>query len=168
MNAAVLTCSDRCARGEAVDTSGPHVAERLQEAGFDVVELLVVPDDVAAIGAALRRWADELGVDVVITTGGTGFSPRDVTPEATLAVVDRRAAGIAELIRAKGLKKTPHACLSRGEAGLRGRTLVVNLPGSLKAVRDGMDTLVPILAHAVRMIAGGDHDRGEVRAKRGE
>lgn len=157
MKAAVLTCSDRCARGEAVDTSGPHVVERLRDAGLEVVELLVVPDEAPAIGAALRRWADEAGVDVVVTTGGTGFSPRDVTPEATLAVVDRRAPGIAELIRAEGLKKTPHACLSRGEAGLRGTTLIVNLPGSLKAVRDGMDVLVPILPHAVRMIAGGDH-----------
>lgn len=159
MRAAVLTCSDRCARGEAADTSGPHVAERLREAGFEVVELLVVPDEAAAIEEALRRWADELGVDIAVTTGGTGFSPRDVTPEATLAVVERRTPGIAELVRAEGLKKTPFACLSRGEAGLRGRTLIVNLPGSLKAVRDGMDALLPILPHAVRMIAGGDHAR---------
>ncbi|HPC83625.1 MAG TPA: MogA/MoaB family molybdenum cofactor biosynthesis protein [Thermoanaerobaculaceae bacterium] len=159
MRAAVLTCSDRCARGEAADTSGPHIVGRLREAGFEIVELLVVPDDAAAIAAALRRWADELGVDVVVTTGGTGFSPRDVTPEATLSVVERRAPGIAELVRAEGLKKTPHACLSRGEAGLRGNTLIVNLPGSLKAVRDGMDALVTVLPHAVRMIAGGDHIR---------
>ena len=163
MRAAVLTCSDRCARGEAVDTSGPHVVERLRQAGFEVVELGVVPDDAAALGAVLRRWADEAGVDVIITTGGTGFSPRDVTPEVTLAVVDRRAPGIAELIRLEGLRKTPHACLSRGEAGLRGTTLIVNLPGSLEAVQDGMDALLPILPHAVRMIAGGDHSDAPAR-----
>ncbi|MCU0291632.1 MAG: MogA/MoaB family molybdenum cofactor biosynthesis protein [Thermoanaerobaculaceae bacterium] len=157
MRAAVLTCSDRCSRSEAADTSGPHIADRLREAGWDVVETRVVPDDVAAIQAAVLHWTDEVGVDVVLTTGGTGFSVRDVTPEATLGVVDRRAPGLAELIRIEGLKKTPHACLSRGEAGLRGRTLVVNLPGSLKAARDGMDTLMPILAHAVRMIAGEGH-----------
>ncbi len=157
MRAAVLTCSDRCSRGEAADTSGPYVAGRLEEEGWDVVETRIVPDEVAVIRAALLHWADEAGVDVIITTGGTGFSMRDVTPEATLQTVDRRAPGIAELIRLEGLKKTPHACLSRGEAGLRGRTLVVNLPGSLKAVRDGMDTLMPLLAHAVRMIAGEGH-----------
>lgn len=157
MRAAVLTCSDRCSRGEAADTSGPHLADRLREAGWDVVETRIVPDDVAAIQAALLHWADEVGVDVILTTGGTGFSARDVTPEATLGVVDRRAPGLAELVRLEGLKKTPHACLSRGEAGLRGRTLVVNLPGSLKAARDGMDTLAPILPHAVRMIAGEGH-----------
>lgn len=157
MRAAVLTCSDRCSRGEAADTSGPHIADRLREAGWEVVETRIVPDEVEAIRVALLDWADRDGVDVIITTGGTGFSGRDVTPEATLGVVERRAPGVAELIRIEGLRKTPHACLSRGEAGLRGRTLIVNLPGSLKAVRDGMDTLVPILAHAVRMIAGGGH-----------
>jgi molybdopterin adenylyltransferase len=157
VRAAVLTCSDRCSRGEAADTSGPHIAGRLQDAGWEVVDTRVVPDEVAAIHAALLHWTDEGPMDVIITTGGTGFSTRDVTPEATLQAVDRRAPGIAELIRLEGLKKTPHACLSRGEAGLRGRTLIINLPGSLKAVRDGMDTLMPILAHAVRMIAGEGH-----------
>lgn len=157
MIAAVLTCSDRCARGEAQDESGPCIVERLQAGGWEIFELLVVPDERAPIEAALVRWADEKRVDVVITTGGTGFSLRDVTPEATLAVIERRAAGIAELIRIEGLRKTPHACLARGEAGLRGRTLIVNLPGSPRAVRDGMDTLLPILPHAVRMIAGEGH-----------
>lgn len=157
MIAAVLTCSDRCARGEAQDESGPCIVARLREAGWEVLDLRVVPDDRDAIEQALVQWADMRGVDVVITTGGTGFSLRDVTPEATLAVIDRRAAGIAELIRLEGLKKTPHACLSRGEAGLRGRTLIVNLPGSPRAAGDGMDTLLPVLAHAVHMIAGEGH-----------
>ena len=157
MRAAILTVSDGCARGDRVDESGPHLRERLEGAGFDVVATEIVPDDPVAIRRALERFADELHVDVALTTGGTGFSPRDTTPEATLAVVERRAAGLTEALRADGMKKTPHACLSRGEAGLRGRTLIVNLPGSMKAVRDGMDFLLPILPHAVKMIGGEGH-----------
>ena len=157
MRAAVLTVSDGCSRGDRVDESGPHLRERLEGAGFEVVASEIVPDDPAAIRKALVRFADELRVDVVLTTGGTGFSLRDMTPEATLAVVERRAAGLVEALRADGMKKTPRACLSRGEAGLRGTTLIVNLPGSLKAARDGMDFLAPILPHAVKMIGGGGH-----------
>lgn len=157
MRAAVLTVSDRCARGERVDESGPYLRERLEGAGWAVVAAEIVPDEPGRIGSVLERWADDLHVDVALTTGGTGFSPRDTTPEATLAVLERRAAGLMEALRADGMKRTPHACLSRGEAGLRGRTLIVNLPGSLKAVRDGVDFLLPILPHAVRMIGGEGH-----------
>jgi molybdopterin adenylyltransferase len=157
LKAAVLTVSDGCARGTRTDESGPHIRERLADSGFDVVAAEVRPDEPEAIADLLRRWADESKVDVILTTGGTGFSPRDRTPEATLAVVDRLASGLVEALRADGMKRTPHACLSRGEAGLRGSTLIVNLPGSLKAVRDGMDFLLPILPHAVKMIAGGGH-----------
>lgn len=157
MRAAVLTVSDGCAAGTRTDESGPHIRERLAASGFDVVATAIRPDEPEAISALLAEWADELTVDVILTTGGTGFSPRDRTPEATLAVVERRAGGLAEALRADGMRKTPHACLSRGEAGLRGSTLIVNLPGSLKAVRDGMDFLVPLLPHALKMIAGGGH-----------
>ncbi len=157
MKAAVLTVSDGCARGTRVDESGPHIRERLVGSGFEVVAAEVRPDEPGEIADLLRHWADELKVDVVLTTGGTGFSPRDRTPEATVAVVDRRADGLVEALRADGMKRTPNACLSRGEAGLRSSTLIVNLPGSLKAVRDGMDFLLPILPHAVKMIAGGGH-----------
>ncbi len=157
MRAAVLTVSDSCAQGTRIDESGPFIVESLRQAGWEVTAAAVVPDDEERIAAELRRFADELGVDVVLTTGGTGLGPRDVTPEATLGVVRRRAPGIAELLRATGQLKTPHAYLSRGEAGLRGATLIVNMPGSLKAVRDGMAALGGILAHAVRMMAGEGH-----------
>lgn len=157
MKAAVLTLSDSCVAGTRVDESGPHIASRLAAAGWDVVAAEIARDERAEIEAALIRFADELGADVVLTTGGTGFSTRDVTPEATLAVADRRAPGLAEALRADGMSKTPHACLSRGEAALRGATLIVNLPGSLKAAREGIDFLLPLLPHAVKMIAGGGH-----------
>jgi molybdopterin adenylyltransferase len=157
VRAAVLTVSDSCAAGTRTDESGPFIHEGLVAAGWEVVATAVVPDERAAIAATLRAWADELGVDVVVTTGGTGFSTRDVTPEATGDVVQRRAAGLAEALRAEGMKATERACLSRAEAGLRGRTLIVNLPGSLKAVREGMVFLERLLPHAVKMIAGGGH-----------
>ncbi len=157
MRAAVLTVSDGCAAGTRADESGPHIRERLSGAGWEVVTSAIVPDDPARILETLKRWSDELGVDLVLTTGGTGFSPRDTTPEATLAAIDRRASGLSEAIRAEGMTKTPRACLSRGEAGLRGRTLIVNLPGSLNAVREGLDFLLPLLPHAIKMIAGGGH-----------
>ncbi|MFH1469329.1 MAG: MogA/MoaB family molybdenum cofactor biosynthesis protein [Pseudomonadota bacterium] len=157
MKAAILTVSDSTARGEREDQSGPHIAARLRDGGWEVVETAVVPDDPDAIAAFLERAADRLAVDVVLTTGGTGFSPRDLTPEATARVLDRLAPGIPEALRATGMQKTPRACLSRGIAGLRGATLIVNLPGSLKAVREGMDFLLQILPHAVEMKAGGGH-----------
>lgn len=157
MRAAVLTASDRCSRGKATDTSGPHIAARLCGAGFEVVATTVVPDERETIAGRLNDWIAALALDVIVTTGGTGFSVRDVTPEATLDVIDRRASGIAEAIRAAGMAHTPRACLSRGEAGLAGTTLIVNLPGSLEAVREGMDVLVELLPHAVRMIAGEGH-----------
>jgi molybdopterin adenylyltransferase len=157
VKAAVLTVSDGCAAGTRTDESGPHICRRLEEAGFEVVATAIRPDEHDAIADILRQWSDGLKPDVILTTGGTGFSMRDRTPEATLAVLDRRAPGLAEALRADGIKKTPHACLSRGASGLRGTTLIVNLPGSLKAVRDGMDFLLPILPHAVKMIAGGGH-----------
>jgi molybdopterin adenylyltransferase len=157
VRAAVLTVSDSTARGERTDESGPHIAAALSTAGFEVAATRVVPDDPATITATLVEWADELGVDVILTTGGTGFSLRDSTPEATLAAAHRRAPGIAEALRADGMRRTPRACLSRGEAVLRGTTLIVNLPGSLRAVTEGMEFLLPLLPHAVTMIAGGGH-----------
>ena len=158
MKAVVLTISDSCAAGSRVDQSGPFIAGRLQGAGWDIEEMTIVPDEQMEIAEMLEHWATEHHVDVIITTGGTGFSPRDVTPEATLSVIDRRAPGISEAIRLYGLNKgVPTACLSRAEAGLRGATLIINLPGSLKAVQDGMDVLTPLLPHALEMIAGKGH-----------
>jgi molybdopterin adenylyltransferase len=157
VRAAVLTVSDSTARGDRTDESGPCIASALATAGFEVAATRVVPDDPASITATLVEWADELGVDVILTTGGTGFSLRDSTPEATLAAAHRRAPGIAEALRGDGMRKTPRACLTRGEAVLRGTTLIVNLPGSLRAVTEGMEFLLPLLPHAVTMIAGGGH-----------
>jgi molybdopterin adenylyltransferase len=157
VKAAVLVASDSCARGERVDSSGAHIAARLAAAGWEVVETRLAPDDAGAIRAALESFADESAVDLVVTSGGTGFSPRDVTPEATLAAIERRAPGLAEALRADGARRTPHAWLSRGEAGLRGGTLIVNLPGSLNAAREGMDVLLPLLPHALAMLRGEGH-----------
>lgn len=158
MKAAVLTVSDSCAAGTRADESGPFIAGRLQGAGWTIDEMTIVPDEQMEIAEIIEKWATGHNVDVIITTGGTGFSPRDVTPEATLSVIDRRAPGISEAIRLYGLNKgVSTACLSRAEAGLRGTTLIINLPGSLKAVQDGMDVLIPLLPHALEMIAGKGH-----------
>jgi molybdenum cofactor synthesis domain-containing protein len=155
---AVLTVSDKGARGERVDTSGPAIRALAREAGAAVVAEGLVADEPGEISDRLRGWCDGGAVDVVITTGGTGFSARDVTPEATMAVLERYAAGVAEALRAAGLQRTPFAALSRGVAGIRGQTLIVNLPGSEKAVRENMETLLPLLPHAVAMLReGGDH-----------
>jgi len=157
MKAAVLIASDSCARGERADESGAHIAARLAETGWEVVETRVVPDDATLIAETLCEWADRRGVDLVVTTGGTGLSPRDITPEATAAVIDRRAPGLAEALRSNGARRIPTAWLSRGEAGLRGTTLIVNLPGSARAAREGMDLLLPLLAHAFAMMRGAGH-----------
>ena len=157
MRAAILTISDRCSRGEAEDRAGPAVGEELGAAGVEVVEIAVTSDDRERIQAELLRLSDDVGVDVVFTSGGTGLGPRDVTPEATEAVLDRRAPGIAEAMRVRSLDRTPAAMLSRGTAGLRARTLIVNLPGSPRGARECLAVVLPVLAHAVEMIAGSGH-----------
>ena len=152
MNAAVLTVSDGVSAGVREDTSGDVLEELLRDEGFEV-ERSVVTDDTEVISDAIRRLS-ESGAAVVLTTGGTGFAPRDVTPEATRAVVEREAPGIAEAIRADALARTPHALLSRGVAGLLKETLVVNLPGSPGGCRDGFEVLRPALRHGVELAAG--------------
>lgn len=156
--AAVLTVSDRSFRGERPDGAGPAAAEMLAEAGFQVAETAVVPDEREEIQAALVRLADEKDVALVITSGGTGFAPRDVTPEATVAVCRRLAPGIPEAMRAASMQITPRAMLSRAAAGIRGRTLIVNLPGSPKAVRENLAAVLPALAHGLQMLRGGQAD----------
>jgi molybdenum cofactor synthesis domain-containing protein len=152
VNGAVLTISDGVSAGIREDTSGDLLEELLRDEGFEV-DRSVVTDDAEVISDAIRRLADG-GAAVVLTTGGTGFAPRDVTPEATRAVVQREAPGIAEAIRADALARTPHALLSRGVAGLLGATLVVNLPGSPGGCRDGFEVLRPALRHGLELAAG--------------
>lgn len=152
---AILTLSDTVARGQGTDTSGEVIASALAALGALVVRREVLEDDREAIIRALIRYADEDGVALILTTGGSGFSPRDVTPEATLAVCDRLAPGLVEAARIRTLDRTPLAMLSRAAAGIRGRTLVINLPGSPAAVREWLEILLPVLPHAVQM-AGGD------------
>lgn len=150
--AAVITVSDSSAAGRREDVSGPEARRILLEAGFETDAPLVVPDERARIAAAIRLAAE--GARLVVTTGGTGLAPRDVTPEATLDVIEKDAPGIAEVLRSKSLEETPLAALGRGRAGTLGRCLVVNLPGSPKGVRLGLAVLLPLLPHALELLAG--------------
>lgn len=152
MNAAVITVSDKASRGERVDTSGPALCALLTQHGQTVIYTAIVPDEQEEIKRELVYCADELGVELVLTTGGTGFSPRDVTPEATLAVLERRTPGIPEAMRAESMRITPRGCLSRGEAGIRGRTLIVNLPGSEKAAKENLLAVIDALSHGTQML----------------
>ena len=153
MKFGVLTVSDRCARGETEDKSGPAMIEILSPLG-EIKAFRCVPDEKEQISAALAEFCDTLGCDFVFTTGGTGFAPRDVTPEATKAVTEKDAPGISEAIRAESLKITPKAMLSRAYAGIRGKTLIVNLPGSPKAVRESLAVVLPVLEHAKETLSG--------------
>lgn len=148
----ILTLSDRSARGERADSSGPALVQLIQAQGWSVVRQALLPDDEAAIQADLISWADSGELDVILTTGGTGFSPRDVTPEATRAVIDREAPGMAEAMRAASLKVTPHAMLSRIVTGIRRRTLIINLPGSPKGAVENLQVIVAVLPHAVQLL----------------
>ena len=161
--AAVITVSDKGARGERVDTSGPAVRQMLEDAGFDVTYTRIIPDELEQIKAELIACADERGIGLVMTTGGTGFSRRDVTPEATLAVIERETRGIPEAMRYASLQITPRGCLSRSAAGLRGKTLIVNLPGSEKAARENLAAVLGALTHGMEMLCADgstDHAHG--------
>jgi len=153
MKVGILTVSDKGARGEREDRSGPAIREMMEAAGGEIVRAKIVPDEQDEIRAALIQWSDE-GLDLILTTGGTGFSPRDWTPEATRAVIDRETPGIPEVMRRAGMEKTPTAMLSRAAAGIRKRTLIVNLPGSEKAVRESLAAILPALPHGVEILKG--------------
>lgn len=170
MHVGILTVSDRSSRGERADASGPAIVEFFRvRLGWQAAELAIVPDELAAIRDTLIDWADRLQLALVLTTGGTGFAPRDVTPEATRAVIERETPGIPEALRAATFKFTPHAMLSRAVAGIRGRTLIVNLPGSPKAVKENLEVLVLVLPHALELLRespeaeAGHHAKNEMR-----
>ena len=148
----ILTVSDRSSRGERPDLSGPALAELVTAQGWQVARTAILPDELISLRETLSAWADEGGLDVILTTGGTGFAPRDVTPEATRQVIEREAPGLAEAMRFESLKSTPPAMLSRALAGLRGRVLIVNLPGSPKGAVENLQVILPVLPHAVELL----------------
>jgi molybdopterin adenylyltransferase len=154
ITAAVLTISDSCSAGTREDVSGPALRARCEELGWTVASHAVIPDDYAAITQLLHEWADSEDVKLILTTGGTGPAPRDITPEATRAVIERELPGLAELIRAEGRKRTKYSALSRGLAGNRGQTLIVNLPGSPRGAIESLDTIADLVPHILDLLAG--------------
>lgn len=154
---AVLTSSDRCSKGESEDVSGKLVSEMARTIGGHTAAYDIVPDEIPAIKEKLLHYCDTLKVNVVLTTGGTGFSTRDVTPEASAQVIEKLIPGLPELMRAEGLKKTKRAVLSRGLAGIRGNTIIINLPGSPKAVKECLEAVLDLIPHSIEMLRGGRH-----------
>jgi molybdenum cofactor synthesis domain-containing protein len=157
---AIITLSDKGSIGERIDESGPVIREMLSNTGAVVEHYEVLPDDTAQLIGVLTRLADSGTIDLILTTGGTGVAPRDITPEATRAVIDRELPGMAEAMRAESLKKTPHAMISRAIAGIRNRTLIVNLPGSPRAARENLAVILPALSHVIEKIKGDPSDCG--------
>ena len=155
---AVLTLSDKGFRGEREDTSGPYLVEKLQQQGYVLNSYAIIPDQIAVIVEALRDLIDNQGITLIVTTGGTGVAPTDVTPEAMLQIIEKEVPGMAEAMRAASLLKTPNAVLSRGKVGIRGQSLIINLPGSLKAARENLEVILPVLPHALDKICGGTTD----------
>ena len=164
MKVAILTVSDRSAAGDRDDVSGLLIKERIEAQGWQVQFYSIIPDDGSEIEKFLIEWSDSGEIELILTTGGTGFSRRDITPEATLSVIERVVPGIPEVLRQEGLKKTPHAMLSRAVAGIRAKTLIVNLPGNPKAVKESLPILLPVLPHAIKLLAG-DADTHELPPK---
>ena len=152
ITAAILTISDRSSRGEREDKSGPVIQELLESINAEIKDYRIVPDEKDVIADAMMEFADKIEVDLIVSTGGTGLAPRDVTPEATLEVIGRRVPGIEEAMRAESIKITPHGMLSRAIAGIRNRTLIINLPGSPKAVRETLSVVLPAIPHAIEIM----------------
>ncbi len=162
INAGVITVSDKGYRGEREDKSGQEIIKTLASMGIIVTQTTIVPDEADLIARALREYADIMNLDLILTTGGTGVSPRDVTPDATLQVIDKEVPGIAEAMRREGAVFTPHAMISRAVAGMRGRSLIINLPGSPKGVRENLAVVLPALPHAIEKIKGDTRDCGSL------
>jgi len=156
--AGVLTISDKGSKGQRADISGDYMVKALHSADMEVARYEIIADEENLISGILATWADSGELDLIVTTGGTGISPRDVTPEATLKVIEKELTGIVELMRAIGYKKTPTAVLSRAVAGIRGRCLIVNLPGNPRAVQEYLELLLPVVPHAIEMLQGGSRD----------
>lgn len=148
----IITISDRSASGERPDASGPALLSAVTAQGWLVSQTIILPDQLDLLSSTLADWADHADIDIILTTGGTGFSPRDITPEATLAIIQRPAPGIAEAMRSASLRITPHAMLSRAIAGIRSHTLIINLPGSPKAAVENLAVIIPVLPHAVQLL----------------
>lgn len=164
MKIGILTISDRGSRGEYEDRSGPLIVSILESrTPWQVTHKAIIPDEMAVIADTLVSWADA-GVNLILTSGGTGFAPRDITPEATRQVIERETPGIVEALRAESLKITKHAMLSRAVAGIRGQTLIINLPGSPKAVRENLDVLLPVLPHALELLTDAPHTESQHRS----
>jgi len=161
MKAAIITVSDRCSAGLREDLTGARLRELLIEDGYEVLGIAIVPDEINRISRELIRWCDETGCDLVLTNGGTGVSPRDVTPEATKAVIEREIPGMAEAMRMESLKITPYAMISRAIAGIRGRTLIVNLPGSPRGAEENYNVIRRALVHAIEKIQGDPTECGK-------
>jgi len=158
---AILTISDRGSKGEREDSSGPLIREMVKELPGEVIHYEIIPDEKEKIAEALKKSADRLKADLILTTGGTGLSPRDVTPDATLMVIDKEVPGFSEAMRAESLKKTPHAMISRAIAGVRGLSLIVNLPGSPKSVKENLSVILPALPHALSKLKGDPSECGQ-------
>lgn len=161
LKAAVLVMSDTIAQGKKEDLSGKTIVDRLKEGGVDIVDYKIIPDDLGLIQSTLKSYADDMGLDLIVTTGGTGISPRDCTPEAMSTVIEQEIPGICEAARAYGQDRTPYSMLSRARAGLRGKTLIINLPGSKKGVADSLDAIFPAVLHSFNMLRGGGHPSHE-------
>jgi molybdenum cofactor synthesis domain-containing protein len=161
IHAVVITASDACSGGEREDASGAALVQLLTELGAQIVEKKIVNDDLEPLADMLRAYADRADVNLIVTTGGTGFGPRDNTPEATRRVIEREAPGLAEAMRMETLKHTPMAMISRGVCGIRSATLIVNLPGAPKAVRESFAVIKPVLSHAISLLVGRSHNHAE-------
>jgi molybdenum cofactor synthesis domain-containing protein len=157
----ILTISDRGSKGEREDASGPLIREMVKNLPAEIVHYEIIPDEKEMIAEALKKSADQLKADLILTTGGTGLSPRDVTPDATLEVIDKQVPGFSEAMRAESLKKTPHAMISRAITGIRGSSLIVNLPGSPKSVKENLSVILPALPHALSKLKGDPSECGQ-------